>query len=83
MSKYKIDYTLPLSDAVHLFKELTGEEFDRTTIIGWATPRDNHKHPGGRVSRTTGERVYLKTLFKMGKRYTTVEWIKHFISSLG
>jgi hypothetical protein len=77
------DYIVPLAEAGIVFKQETGEDFHRTTILDWATPRDDAKHPGGRRSTLSGARVYLKTYSKMGKRYTTVEWIKQFIASLG
>ena len=82
MAERHYDHIVPLGQAYLVFRELTGESFARNTILDWATKRDDHKHPGGRKSNSTGQRVYLKTFTKLGNRYTTMDWIKSFIAIL-
>ena len=65
---------IKIRDVPKLLLELTGAGRTRITVYQWVRY--------GRESYA-GEKIYLKTVRRLGYLYTTRKWVEEFIRSLG
>ena len=73
MGRFKTTDYIRLTRAAPLVYKLTGVSRSKHTVRRW--------HLIGK-SNSSGEMIKLKSVLRLGKRYTTVYWLKKFIKEV-